>query len=206
MANRREKSENRDRFYFLGLLNCGDCSREIKRCLLLGKKAVTNLNSIIKSRDLTLPTKICTFKPMVFAVVTCGCESWTLKKVEHQRIDAFEIVVLEKTLESPLDSKGIQPVDLKGNQSWYSLEGLMLKAQYFGHLMEKSWLFGKYPDTGEDWRQKEKGGSRGWDGNIASPVQCTWIWTNFGKDWRTGRPGVLQPMGSQRVGHNLVTE
>ena len=70
-----EKSENRDRFYFLGLLNCGDCSREIKRCLLLGKKAVTNLNSIIKSRDLTLPTKICTFKPMVFAVVTCGCES-----------------------------------------------------------------------------------------------------------------------------------
>ena len=117
MANRREKSENRDRFYFLGLLNHGDCSREIKRCLLLGKKAVTNLNSIIKSRDLTLPTKICTFKPMVFAVVTCGCESWTLKKVEHQRINAFEIV-LEKTLESPLDSREIQPVYLKGNQSW----------------------------------------------------------------------------------------
>ena len=86
---------------------------------------MTNLDSILKSRDITLPKKVCLVKAMVFPVVMYGCESWTIKKAEHQRIDAFELV-LEKTLESPLDCKEIQPVLPKGDQSWCSLEGLML--------------------------------------------------------------------------------
>ena len=90
----------------------GDCSHEIKRCLLLGRKAMTNLDRIIKSRDIVLPIKVHLVKAMVFLVVMYGCESWTIKKAERQRI-----VVLEKTLESPLDCKEIQPVHPKGNQS-----------------------------------------------------------------------------------------
>ena len=92
----------------------GDCSHEIKRLLLLGRKTMTNLDSILKTRDITLPTKVCLAKAMVFPVVMYGCESWTIKKAEHRRIHA---VVLEKTLESPLDCKEIKPVHPKGNQS-----------------------------------------------------------------------------------------
>ena len=92
----------------------GDCSHEIKRHLLLGRKATTNLDSMLKRRDITLPTKVHLIKVMVFLVVMYGCESWTIKKAEHQRTDAFE---LEKILESPLDSKENQPVHPKGNQS-----------------------------------------------------------------------------------------
>ena len=94
----------------------GEYSHEIKRHLLLGRKAVTNLDNILKSRDITLPTKLCIVKAMVFPIVMYGCESWTIKKAEHQRIDAFELV-LEKTLKSPLDCKEIQPVHPKENQS-----------------------------------------------------------------------------------------
>ena len=93
----------------------GDCSHEIKKCLLLGRKVITNLDSIFKSRDSTLPTKVHLVKPMVFPVVMYGCESWTIKKAKHWRIDA---VVLEKTLESPLDCKEIQPVHSEGDQPW----------------------------------------------------------------------------------------
>ena len=94
----------------------GDCSHEIKRHLLLGRKAMTSVDSILKGRMITLPTKVCLVKALVFPVVLYGCESWTIKKAEHPRIDAF-IVVLEKTLESPLDCKEIKPVHPKGNQS-----------------------------------------------------------------------------------------
>ena len=93
----------------------GDCSHEIKRHLLLGRKVMSNLDNILKSRDITLPTKIHLVKAMIFPIVMCGCESWTIKKAEHQRIDTFE--VLEKTLESPLDCKEIQPVHSEGSQS-----------------------------------------------------------------------------------------
>ena len=116
--------------------------------LLLGKKDMTNLNSILKSKDITLPTKVHIVKAMVFPVVMYGCESWTIRKAERQRIDAFELV-LEKTLESPLDSKEIQPVQeksvLKEITPEYSLEGLMLKLkpQYFGHLMHRNDSFEK---------------------------------------------------------------
>ena len=95
---------------------------------------MTNLDSRLKSRDITLLTKVCPVKTMVFPVVMYGCESWTIKKVEHQRIDAFELW-WEKTLESPLDCKEIQPVHPKEISPENSLEGLMLKLQYFGHLM-----------------------------------------------------------------------
>ena len=97
----------------------GDCSHEIKRCLLLGKKVMTNLESILKSRDITLPTKVQLVKPMVFPVVTYGCESWTVRKAECQRIDAFELWCWRRLLRvSPLDCKEVQPVLPKGDQSW----------------------------------------------------------------------------------------
>ena len=107
-----------------------DCSHEIRRQLLLGRKAMTNLDIMLKSRDITLLTKVCRVKAMVFPVVTYGCESWTVKKAECQRIDAVELVVLEKTSESSSDGKEIKPVNLI-----YSMEGLIPKLQYFGLLM-----------------------------------------------------------------------
>ena len=112
-----------------------DCSLEIKRCLLLGRKGMINLDSILKSRDITLPTKIHLGKAMVFPVVMYGCESWTIKKAERQIIDAFQLWSW-RTLESPLDCKDSQPVNLEINPG-NSLERLMLKLkfQYFGHLM-----------------------------------------------------------------------
>ena len=105
-------------FIFLGskITADGDCSHEIKRCLLPGRKVMTNLVSILKSRDITLPTKVCQVKAMVFPVVMYGCESWTIKKSEHRRTDAFELWCWRRVL-SPLDCKEIQPVHLKGNQS-----------------------------------------------------------------------------------------
>ena len=106
-------------FIFLGSKSTADddCSHEIKRCLLLGRKVMTNLDSILKSRDSALPTKACLVKAMVFLVVMYGCESWTVKKAERRRIDAFELWCWRR-LESPLDCKEIQPVHSRGDQSW----------------------------------------------------------------------------------------
>ena len=115
----------------------GECSHEFKRCLLLGIKAMTNLDSILKSRDTILSTKVCLVKAMVFPVVMYGCESWTIKKAEHRRIDAFELWYLRRHLRFPWTSRrSVKPV-LKEISPEYSLEGLMLKLklQYFGHLM-----------------------------------------------------------------------
>ena len=95
----------------------GDCSHEIQRRLLLGRKVMTNLDSILNSRDITLPTKVCLVKALIFPVVIYGCESWTVKKAEHQRIDAFELWCWRRLFESPLDSKEIQPAHPKGNES-----------------------------------------------------------------------------------------
>ena len=115
----------------------GDCSHEIKRCLLLGRNVMTNLDSILKSRDITLPTKVHLVKPMVFPVVICGCESWTIKKAEHQRIDAFELWCWRRLLRVPLAARRSNQSILKEISPGCSLEGLMLrlKLQYFGHLM-----------------------------------------------------------------------
>ena len=127
-------------FIFLGskITADGDSSCEIKRHLLLGRKVMTNLDSILKSRDITLPTKICLFKAMIFPVAMYGCESWTIKKAEHRRIDAFELWCWRRILRVPWTaSTSIQPVNPKEISPEYSLEGLMLKLklQYFGHLM-----------------------------------------------------------------------
>ena len=142
MANRWGDNRNSDRLYLLGLQNHCRCdwSHEIKRHMLLGRKAMTNLDSILKSRDITLLTKICQVKAMVFLVVMYGCGSWTIKKAECHKNVYFWTVVLDKNLGSPLDFKEIKPVHPKGYQSWYSLEGLILKPklQHFGHLMKRT--------------------------------------------------------------------
>ena len=143
------------------------CSHKIKRCLLLGRKVKTNLDSILKSRNVTLPTKVCLVKAMVFPVVIYGCESWTIKKAEKKRKKeswapknwCFWTVVLEKTLESPLDCKEIQPVHPKGNQScvFIGSTGVEAETPIFWPPDVKSWLIWKEPDVGKDWRQEEKG-------------------------------------------------
>ena len=136
----------------------GDRSHEIKRRLLFGRKVMTNLDSIFKSRDITLSTKVHLVKAMVFPVVMYGCESWTVKKAEHWRIDAFELwcgVVLE----SPLDCKEIQSVHPKVDQSWVFIGRTDVEAEtsVLWPPDMKSWLIGKDPDAGRDWGQKEKG-------------------------------------------------
>ena len=139
-----------------------DCSHEIKRHLLLGRKVMTNLDSILKSRDITLSTKVCLVKVMVFSVVMYGCESWTIKKAERWRIDAFELWCWRSTtLQSPLDCKDIQPV-LAGYSLEYSLEGLMLKLkpQYFGHLMQRADSFEKTPMLGKLEGRRRRGRQR----------------------------------------------
>ena len=161
MANRWGTSGNSERLYFGGskITADGDCSHEIKRCLLLGRKAMTNLNSILTSRDITLPTKVCLVKAMVFPVVMYGCESWTVKKAECQKIDAFELWYWRRLLRVPWTARRSNESFLKENNPEYSLEGLMLKLklQYFGYLMQRvGWLIGKDPDAGKDWRWEEK--------------------------------------------------
>ena len=135
----------------------GDYSHEIKRPLLLGGKTMTNLDSILKSRDITLLTKVRLVKAMVFPVVIYGCESWTIKKAESQRIDVFELSCWRRLLWVPWTvRRSIQSI-LKGISPEYSLEGLMLKLklQYFGHLMGRTDIW-KDPDAGKDWRQEDK--------------------------------------------------
>ena len=126
-------------FIFLGskITADGDCSHEIKRCLLLGRKVMTNLDRILKNRDITLPTNICLVKAMVFPVVTYGCESWTVKKVECRRIDVFELWCWRRLLRVPWTAQRSNQSILKEISPEYSLEGLMprLKLQYFGHQM-----------------------------------------------------------------------
>ena len=129
----------------------GDCSHEIKRCLLFGRKFMTNLDSLLKSRDVTLPTKVCLVKAMVFPVVMYGCESWTIKKAEHRRIDAFEVWSWRRLLRVPWTARRSNQSILKEISPAYSLEGLKLKlkVQYFGHLirradsLEKTLMLGK---------------------------------------------------------------
>ena len=138
----------------------GDCSHEIKRRLLLARKAMTNLDSILKSREITLPTKVCLVKAMVFPVVMYGCKSWTIKKAEHQRTDAFELWCWRRLLRVPWTARRSKQSILKEIIPGCSLEGLMLKLQYFGHLMqrtdplEKTLMLGKI----EGRRRRDKRG------------------------------------------------
>ena len=175
----------------------GDCSHEIKRHLLLGRKAMTNLDSLLKSRDITLPTKVHLVKATVFPVVMYGCESWTVKKAEQWRIDAFELWCWRRLLRVPwIARRSNQPI-LKEISPEYSLDGLMLKLklQYFGQLMQRS-DYWKRPWCWERLKAGDEGDDRGWGwddrvGWMASPTRWTWIWASSGSQWWTGKPGVL---------------
>ena len=185
----------------------GDCSHEIKRRLLLGRKVMTNLDSIFKSRDITLLTKVRLVKAMVFSVVMYGCESWTVKKAEHRRIDACELWCWRRVLRVPWTARRSNQSFLKEISPGISLERMMLKLklQYFGHLMqrvdslEKTLMLGGIGGKRRRGRQR----MRCW---MASPTRWTWVWVKSGRWWWTGRPGLLRFMGSQRVGHDWVTE
>ena len=185
----------------------GDFSHEIKRPLLLGRKVTTNLDSILKSRDITLLTKVHLVKAMVFPTVMYGRESWTTKKAEHWRIDAFELWHWRRLLRVPWTARRSNQSVTKEISPEYSLQGLMLKLklQYFGHLMrrtdslEKTLMLGKIEG-------RKTGGDRGWDGWMAPLTLWTWVWVNSGSWWWTGKPGMLQSMGLQRARHNWVTE
>ena len=186
-----------------------DSSHEIKRCLLLGRKAMTNLDSILKSRDITLPTKVCIVKAIVFPVVTYGCESWTYKESWVLKNWCFWSVVF-KALEIPLDCKEIQPVHPKGNQSWIFIgrtvyHCLDAEAPILWSPDQKNWLIRKEPDARKDWRQEKKGTTEdemvGWHHRLNGQV-----WAISGSCWWTEKLGVLQSTGWQRVGHNGVTE
>ena len=208
MANRWGNSGNSGRLYFLGskITADDDCSQEIKRCLLLGRKVMTNLDSILKTRDITLPTKARLGKAMVFPVVIwiweLDCEeSWALKNW------CFWTVVLEKTLESPLDCKEIQPVYPKGDQSWVFIVRSDVEAEtpILWPPDAKSWLIGKDPDAGKDWGQEEKGMTEdemvGWHHRLSG----------HGFGWTPGvddGQGGLVCCGSwgHRVRHDWVTE
>ena len=180
---------------------------------------MTNLDSILKSRDITLPRKVCLVKAMVFPVVMYACESWTIMKADCQRIDAFELWCWRRLLRVPWTARRSNQSILKEINPGCSLEGLMLKLklqyfghlilklkpQYFGHLMrrvdslEKTLMLGGMGAGGE-------GDDRGWDGWMASPTRWAWVWVNSSSLWWTGRPGVLRLMGSQRVGRDWTTE
>ena len=148
-----------------------DYSDEIKRYLLLGRKGMTNLDSILKSRAITLPTKVHLVKAMIFPQIMYGCESWTVKKAESRRTDAFELWCW-RTLESPLDCKEIKPVHPKGSESWMFIGRTDAETEtpILWPPDVKNWLIRKDPDAGKDWRQEEKGMNRGQDDWMASPT------------------------------------
>ena len=168
---------------------------------------MTNLDSISKSRDITLPTKVHLVKAMVFPVVMYGCEGWTIKKSEHQRIDAFELWCWRRLLRVPWTARRSNLSILKEISPGCSLEGLMLKLklQYFGHLMQGADSLEKTLRL-ERLRAGGEGDDRGWDGWMASLTQWTWVWVDSGSWWWTRRPGVLWFMGSQTVVHDWATE
>ena len=142
----------------------GDCSLEIKRCLLLGNKAMTNLDSVLKSRDITLPTKLCLVKAMVFPVVMYGCEGWTIKRAEHWRIDAFELWCWRRVLRVPWTARRSNQSILKEISPEYIMEGLMLKLklQYLGHLMGRTDSFEKTLMLGKIEGRRRRGQQRMW--------------------------------------------
>ena len=183
-----------------------DCSHEIKRCLLFGRKVMTNLDSILKSRDITLSTKVLLVKAKVFSMVMYGCESWTIKKAECWRIDAFELCCWRRLLRVPWTAR-------RSNQS--ILKEIILNVHW------KDWCWSWNSNTLATWYEElthlkrlwcwerlkagGKGDNRGWDDWMTSLTWWTWVWVDSGRWWWTGRPGVLWFMG-HRVPHNWATE
>ena len=190
-------------FIFLGSKITADdnCSHETERHLLLGRKAMTNLDSILKSRDITLPTKLRLIKAMIFSLVMYGCESWTIKEGWVPKNCSFQTVVLEKTLESPLDYKEIKPVNSKETQCWIFIGRTDAEALILWPPDAKIWLTGKDPDAGKDWGQKEK---------VATEDEMVGL-HHYSMDRRLSKPWEIVKdreawhaavYGLQRVGHN----
>ena len=208
MANRRGRSGNSDRFYFLGLQNHWEWGlwNEIKRRLLFGRKALTNLDSMLKSRDITLPTKVCIVKAVFFSVVMYGCVIWIIKKAERQRIDVLELLCWRRLLRVPWTARTSKQSILKEISPEYSLERLMLrlKLQYCGHLKWsadslKTLMLRKIQSRRRRRWQRTK-----WLDGITNSVD--WVWANSGRWWRIGKPGVLPFMELQKVGQDWATE
>ena len=189
-------------FIFLGfkITADDDCSQEIKRGLLLGRKAMTNLDSILKRQHVTLPTKVHLVKAMAFPGVMYGCESWTIKKAEHWRINAFELWCWRKLLRVPWTAR-------RSNQSILkeiSPKLLKLKLQYFGHLMQRTDSLEETLMLGNiEGRRRTRQQRMRW--LMASPTQWTWVRASSGDWWWTEKPGMLQSMRSQRVRHDWAT-
>ena len=166
-----------------------DISHEVKRRLLLGRKAMTNRGSALKSRDITLPTKVPIVNAMIFPVVMYGCESWTIKKIEHWRTDTFELWCWRRLLRVPWTARSNLSI-LKEINSEYLLEGLMLK------LKLQLWPVDSLENT-LMLRAGGQEGNRGWDSWMVPPIQCTWVWANSRRWWSPRKPDVRQSMGSQ---------
>ena len=186
-------------FIFLGskITADGDCGNEIKRHLLLGRKTITNLDSKLKSRDITLPTKIHLVKAIISPVVMYECESWAIKKAEYQSIDAFELWCWRRLLRVCWTARRLNQSILKEISPEYSLEGLMLKLklQYLATWCE-GLLHWKRPWCWERLKAGE-GDYRGWNVWMALPIWWTWVWASSASWWWTGKPGVLQSMGRE---------
>ena len=185
----------------------GDCSHEIKRCSLLGRKVMTNLDSMLKSRDITLPTKVCLVKAMVFSVVMHGCESWTIKKLSAKQLMLLKLWCWRRLLRVPWTARRSNQSILKEISPKCSLEGLMLKLkrQYFGHLMRRTDSFEKLLML-QMIEAGGEGNDRRWDGWMASLTRWAWVWVNSRSWWWTGKPGVLQSMGVTKSWTNWATE